>query len=527
MLTMKKQLKSFYLFLKNRPRFDWIFAGVALTLYVFLALWNISLGSIWFDEAFSAYIIQFNVIDIARYTAGDVHPPFFYWLLKGWTGLFGHTELGLRSMSVFFGVVTALIGYLWVQRQFGRRAALIGLGVLALSPLFIRYSQEARMYTLSTAIVMAATYVMTVALETNRRRTWLLYGALVSLGMWTHYFTALAWIAHWIWRVVMVSRTGVRGKALWRAFFTKNWVIAYAVAVGLFLPWIPAMAYQLFTIQSQGFWIKPVGVETIGTYFGTLVLFLESYQITGWAATGLIGIGLVLSLAAIRTFKKADTSARRYFGLLLSLAAVPPVVLFIVSMPPLTSSFIERYLLPSAVASAFLVGVVLAFGLRGQRLWKQGIVYSVLIALLVSGLFTMYYYGNYNKSSLTGVETGALIKQIATQSEPGIPIIAGSPWVFYEAHFYDSAEHPIYFINADTDYYFGSLDMLEHNDQHKIKDLNAFLKEHPTVWYATYSEGPLEAPRDGWKKLEEVSITNHVDGKTVYKAAKFLTTSAE
>lgn len=526
-LLMKKRIHPLYTFLQKRPRFDWVFAGVALLIYVVLALYNLAAGSIWFDEAFSSYIIQFNFIDIARYTATDVHPPFYYWLLKIWTSLFGTTELGLRSMSIFFGLIAAVFGYLWTRRTFGRRAALIGLSILALSPLFIRYSQEARMYTLSAAIVFAATYVMTLALETKKRKLWIWYGVLVSLGMWTHYFTALAWIAHWVWRAIVLWRTGVRKKKFFKAFFEKNWVIAYAVAIGLFLPWMPAMVLQLIFIQAQGFWIGDVGVDTVGSYFGTLVLFLQSYQITGWVSTALIFIGLVVILAAIRTYRRADSTARRSFGLLLALAAVPPVVLFIASMPPLTSSFVERYLLPAAIASALFTGVVFAFGLRGQKAWKQIIVYGITAALLVGGLFNMYYYGNYNKNSRTGIETGAVVKSIAAQSEAGIPIIAGTPWVFYEAVFYDTAEHPVHFVDKDTSYDYGSLDMLKYNDQHKIKDLDAFLKEHPIVWYVTYVDGELVAPREGWTKLEEVSVTNHVDGKTVYKAGKFLTTNAE
>lgn len=527
MLIMKKQTKSLYAFFKNRPRYDWIFASVALLSYVVLALWNITAGSIWFDEAFSSYIIQFNFIDIARYTATDVHPPFYYWVLKIWAAIFGHTELGLRSMSIFFGLVTAVFGYLLVRRKFGRRAALIGLAILAVSPLFIRYSQEARMYTLSAAIVFAATYVMTIAIETKRRKLWIWYGVLVSLGMWTHYFTALAWLAHWAWRGLIVWRAGARGKAFRKAFFERNWFIAYAVAVGLFLPWLPAMVYQLAVIQSQGFWIGPVGVDTVGSYFGTLVLFLQSYQITGWTSSALIFMALVLVFAAIRTYRRADSAARQSFGLLFALAAVPPVLLYIVSMPPLTSSFVERYLLPAAVASALFVGVIFAFGLRGQKIWRQIVVYGITAALLIGGLSNMYFYGNYNKNSRTGIETGALVKSISGANEEGIPIIAGTPWVFYEAIFYNSTSNPIYFIDADVDYAFGSLDMLKYSDQHKIKDLDAFTKHHPVVWYVTYVDGELTAPREGWTKLEEKSITNHVDGKTVYKAAKFLTTSEE
>ena len=518
---MNTVFTKIYGFIQSRPRTDYIFVGVALLIFAGLALWNISGASIWFDEAFSAYIIQYNILDIARYTATDVHPPFYYWILKGWVSIFGESELGLRSMSVFFGAVAAVFGFLLVRRKFGRRAAIVGLFILALSPLFIRYSQEARMYTLAAALVLAATYVMIRAIETKSRKLWVLYGVLVSLGMWTHYFTALAWIAHWVWRYIVTRKSGARGKALAKKFFDKNWLTAYIVAVALYLPWLPAMAIQLFVIQSGGFWIRQVGLDSVSTYFGTLVYFLEHDQVTGWSSLGLLAIGVLTAVLGVRVYRSGNAVFKRNYMLLFSLAAVPPILLYVASMPPLTPSFVERYLLPAAVASALFMGVTLVYGLQKTKIWKQVIVYGLIATMLIYGLSNMYYYGNYNKNSKTGIETKQVVKQAIENSEPGEPIIAATPWVFYEAIFYNSKEHPIYFIDAQTDYGFGSLDMLKYSDAHKIKDLDAFTKENPVVWYIGYFEGDVQPPVDTWMPIDKTSATNHVDGKTVYKGVEY------
>jgi len=523
---MKKTFNSISNFLRSRPRTDYIFVAIAFALFAVLTLWNISKASIWFDEAFSAYIIQFNFVDIVRYTANDVHPPFYYFLLKIWSSIFGHTELGLRSMSVFFGAVAALFGYIFIRRYFGRRAAIVGLFILMLSPLFIRLSQEARMYTLVTAIVFAATYVFVRAMETKSRKLWIVYGVLVSLGMWTHYFTALAWIAHWVWRFIVTRQTGVRGKALAKSFFDKNWLTAYILAVVSFLPWLPAIAVQLAAVQADGFWIRQVGVDSITGYFGTLVYFLEHDHVTDFLSAGLLVMAVVVAVLAVRSYRAGNLAFKRSYILLLCLAAVPPVLLFMASLPPLTPSFVERYLLPAAVASAFFMGVTLVYGLRKVKLWQQLVVYVIIVAMLIFGLNQMYYYGNYNKNSRTGIETKQLVKQAIEKSEPGEPIVVASPWVFYEAIFYNSTEHPIYFIDAQTDYYFGSLDMLEYNDMHKIKDLDAFTKQHPVIWYIGYSEGEITPFVKTWKPVDTTSVTNHVDGKSVYKGVEYDTSTS-
>jgi mannosyltransferase len=519
--SMIKTLTRIFSFFQSRPRTDYIFVAIALALLVGLALWNIAGPSIWFDEAFGAYLIHYNFIDIARYTSTDVHPPMFYWLLKIWTAVFGHTELGLRSMSVFFGVVAAVFGYVLVHRKFGRRAAIVGLFILVLSPLFIRYSQEARMYTLAAAIVLAATYVMVRALESKSRKLWILYGVLVSLGMWTHYFTILAWFAHWVWRYIVTRQTGVKGKALVKKFFDKNWLTAYVLAIVLFLPWLPAMVIQLATVQASGFWIQPVGVDTITGYFGTLTYYLEHDHVTGWLAAVLTAMSVLVTVLIVRVYREGNHEFRRNYLLLFCLSAVPPILLFVVSLPPLTSSFVERYVLPAVVVSAFFIGVTLVYGLRKTKLWQQVSIYCVIVTMLIFGLSQMYYYGNYNKNSRTDIQTKQLVKQAVALSSPGEPIIVASPWSFYEAVFYSTDEHPIYFVDAATNYAFGSLDMLKYSDNHKIKDLDAFTKEHPTVWYIGYFEGNLIAPESSWRQINTTSVTSCIDGNTVFKGAEY------
>ncbi|MDB5179670.1 MAG: rane protein of unknown function [Candidatus Saccharibacteria bacterium] len=518
---MKKTLTRISHFFQSRPRTDYFFVAIALALLAGLALWNISGPSIWFDEAFGAYMIHYNFLDIARYTATDVHPPLFYWLLKIWTAVFGHTEFGLRSMSVFFGMIAAVFGFLLTRRQFGRRAAIFGIFILALSPLFIRYSQEARMYTMAAAIVLSATYVLTRALETKGRKLWVLYGILVSLGMWTHYFTALAWLSHWVWRYITIRKTGARRKVLAKKFFDKKWLTAYIVAVALFLPWLPAMAIQLVVVQSEGFWIQPVGVDTITGYFGTLVFFLEHDHVTGWLSAALAIMGVLITVLAVRTYRSGNETFKRNYLLLFCLAAVPPILLFIISLPPLAASFVERYVLPAAAASAFFVGVTLVYGLSKIKIWKQLIIYATIVSMLVFGLSQMYYYGNYNKNSRTDVKTKQLVAQAIQHATPGEPIIVATPWVFYEAIFYNSVDHPIYFVDAQTNYQFGSLDMLKYSDDHKIKDLGAFTKAHPTVWYIGYFDGNVVPPESSWKQIDTTSVTSSIDGKTVYKGAEY------
>ncbi|MEO6109669.1 MAG: glycosyltransferase family 39 protein [Candidatus Saccharimonadales bacterium] len=518
---MKDLFKKKIAFVKRHPRLDIVFLLVGLAIFATITLLNASRASIWFDEAFSAYIAQFSFADIATFTASDVHPPFYYWVLKVWTMFFGTDELGFRSMSMFFGAGVITAATLLARRFFGRLVAGVTLLFLIVSPMLIRYSDEARMYTLAAAIILIATYVLVKATETNKRWQWIVYGILIALGMWTHYFTALAWIAHWVWRAIVIRKSTTKPKLFWKKFFTKNWIVAHIVAAALFLPWIPFMVIQLGGIQASGFWIGPVGVNSVTNYFTNLFYYLEHDQVEGWAGVALIVVLVGLGILAYRTYRSFKKETKTQYLLVSALAFVPVLFLFVVSLPPLHSSFVERYLLPAIVGFAMFAAVTIVVGTRRWKPVFRVASVLVLVGMMVYGIVNVYHYGNYNKNSNTHVLTQELVQKIAAEAKPGEPIVANAPWIFYEAVFYNSADHPIYFIDQDTQYIYGSLEMLKTRDQHKIIDIDAFTKEHPTIWYIGVSGGDIESSRSDWHKVKSISVTSPVDGQTLYRATEF------
>jgi putative membrane protein len=115
--------------------------------FLLLTLPTLAKASIWFDEAFSAYLIRYDFAKIWHLTSVDVHPPLYYFALKIWSLIFGTSDFGLRSLSVFFGVLTLIFAFYLIKRIFkSTKTALLSMVMLAISPMFVRYSQEIRMY---------------------------------------------------------------------------------------------------------------------------------------------------------------------------------------------------------------------------------------------------------------------------------------------------------------------------------------------------------------------------------------------
>lgn len=517
--------------LKNKPsglnKTDYAFIFVGLAIFMAISFWTITKSSIWFDEAFGAYMIHFNFLEIAWYTAVDVHPPLYYWLLKIWSMIFGNTELALRSMSVFFGAIAVLFGYLLTHRLFGKNIARTSLIFMVLSPMIVRYSQEMRMYTLVAAIVVVATYVLTFAINSKKRLPWVVYGVLVSLGMWTHYFSALIWISHWIWRADIVRRS-VRKTKFIKTFFSREWILAHLVAVGVFAAWVPCVLTQATIVQVGGFWIPAVTPDTFVNFYTNLMYYQTSSETVGWLAFGVFAVISFLAWLAVRVYKDQNDTERQSYRLIMIMAFVPVLLLFILSLPPLRSSFVDRYLIPSTFFTYLFIGLTMAYGVKflNKRLHYISLVF--MAGVMVIGILNVWHFGNYAKNSNPPASNNArqIVAEIVKNSGDNQPIIADSPWLFYEAVSYSTDKHPIYFIDANTEYIYGSLEMLKGNSdytkKHKIQDMDSFTNNNSIVWYVGLPRGAdYNAPYDDWKELQRVAVDDSINGKPAYVAIQY------
>jgi hypothetical protein len=77
-------------------------------------------GCLTRDESFSWRLIQYDWREMVERIATDVHPPFYYVLLKAWAGVWGSSIGSLRGFSVVWGVAGAALMYV-TAREAGRQ----------------------------------------------------------------------------------------------------------------------------------------------------------------------------------------------------------------------------------------------------------------------------------------------------------------------------------------------------------------------------------------------------------------------
>ncbi len=137
-------------------------AAVALLTLAGAALRAFHLGaqSLWYDEGFSVYLATMPLREATLWTARDLAPPLYYYLLHFWQVVFGTSEAAVRSLSALVGTLTIPFMYLVGKMLFGRLAGFLAAVLVAASPLYIWYSQETRTYALLTFLGLVAAWFL-------------------------------------------------------------------------------------------------------------------------------------------------------------------------------------------------------------------------------------------------------------------------------------------------------------------------------------------------------------------------------
>jgi mannosyltransferase len=208
----------------RRRRFLWSVAGLT-ALAAALRFSTLGLQSYRHDEAVTA-----GRVLVSSFT-GTIHlvwtsestPPLYYALAWIWSHLFGVREVGLRSLSALFGTATVPVAYLAGRELIGRRTGLVVAAIVAVNPILVWYSQDARAYALLVLFSTAGLLFFLRARGGSARNLgW--WAAFSGLALATHYFAVfpIAIEAGWL----LASARPLRRVA---------WALAALALVGLAL----------------------------------------------------------------------------------------------------------------------------------------------------------------------------------------------------------------------------------------------------------------------------------------------------
>jgi len=174
--------------IKNlHPKLDKYYIYLILALGLFLRLRNILNRDFWYDEAFTGVTVKANFWEMIRITINDVHPPLYYMLLKPFAYFFNYSVFSIRFFSVVFGILGIWAIYFFTKELFDKKAALFASLIAALSPFAIQYSQEGRMYSMLSFLIMMAAYFLIKGLKADKYKYYIFFGIFMGLSFLTHY----------------------------------------------------------------------------------------------------------------------------------------------------------------------------------------------------------------------------------------------------------------------------------------------------------------------------------------------------
>lgn len=318
-----------------------LYVSVIVAIGAFLRFFRIEDGygdpDLRNDEPFTQDLATETIPEIIQITASDVHPPLYYFIVRGWTLVFGSSLPSLRALSAVFGIISIYLTFVVGRELFDDRVGLYGALFISLNWFHIFKAQDARMYTMLVVAALIALYGFALVLENPRDRLGI--GLLIlgnALAMYTHVY-AVFFLAG---QMLFVGfEFLVRDLSLRTVY---SWVLAQVTVVVLYLPWIPALLSQTGTDD----------VANLTDPFGSLVLtYVARY--TGTALIAIVVTAMIL-LAGIRYL--TNPAHRRPVNLILALCVVSIVVPVFLSMfiPPIR--YAVRYTLAAAPGFYLLAG---------------------------------------------------------------------------------------------------------------------------------------------------------------------------
>lgn len=408
------------------------FLALAAGTFAVLVFLRLGHQSLWLDEmmsltvareappAMKAFFLQFP----------EQH-PLYYLVLRIWLKL-GTSEAVLRSFSAVAALLALWPFYELARDLFDRTVARVATLLMATSPFWLYYGQEARMYSLLGLLAVVSSLVFLRWSRRPSRRLAVLYVAVGVAGAYTHFFFLFVPIFHLAYLAVLRRREETPSLALALVLVGAIYAV-YAPWGVLILTHMPesqswkgartvlfAVPYALlrFSVGYSEFLTNAGWKEHVGRVLRNSVVVL---------AVGVPVFG-VLALAGLR--KAVRSGARGIF--LLAGLTIPVVLALLASFRIILVG--ERYFI---VAFPFYI-LLLAIGLRElwrrePRAWRAA---AVVVTIGLASVVGKALYDYYFDPAFGKVQWREAAAYVGRNAAPGDAVVFHAGYVDRVFHYY-------------------------------------------------------------------------------------------
>lgn len=405
-------------------------ASIVIFLLVGFALRIHRLGdrAVWWDEGLASWAARQSWAQIAHWTAHDVHPPLYFWLLQLWRSAGGGSEFALRFPSALIGTLTIAVAYLLGKEVGGRRVGWLAALFLTVSRFGIDWSQEARMYALVALWAALALWAAMRVWRNGRWPAWALYILCMSAGLYTLYlFVMVLVVVNLTWLLLVLPRARPKGQQFWQ------WSLAQTAVLLLFAPWLAYALGRIPTWTSASplaFW------DFLQIYWTTLVVGVP-LNVAAYASYTLPVLVIFVGGVALLLWQtRQQPVAQRQAVLLLLGLLLPALVVYLVSLPK-TNFFYAPQIAPRYLIiflSAYVV--LLAWGIAQLENHFFPHLITALLTLVVLAAAWQGLRGYYaGRVLLDDYKSLARTLSAYAQPQDGVLLYTDTDWPIWAHHY--------------------------------------------------------------------------------------------
>jgi uncharacterized membrane protein len=250
----------------------------------------------------------------------------------------GYSALGLRSLSLIFGIGLVFLVYKFGTEIFKSKVLGLSLSLIfALNPFLINYSQEIRAYSLVSLMACYLLYVL-------YKRKWVYFSIILSFMLVTHYMNFFMFPGLLLVFLILIKKD----KKIIRPF-----LISCVLPLLLSVFWLPTLLRQFRTGQTELSWIPKTRLFDLFETFKNFLFYTQKISINS------IVLFILLFSAAVFFFYKIKKENKVKALILSSVSIFPIILIFLTSYVLEMNIYIDRVLI--GYLSIFLIFIVFVF----------------------------------------------------------------------------------------------------------------------------------------------------------------------
>ncbi len=386
---------------KNIENYKEVFGKIlfAIGILILLALLISPLKNILFtvDEYFTLGLIKFPLMQGIAITSADVHPPFYYILLKLGVKVFSIFNLDIIFISKIISflpyAILLLVFGTKIKREYGWfTTGLVTFALFSMTEFLFFYS-IIRMYSWAILFFLLSFIYLKDIINESDFKSWLLFSIFTVLGAYTHYFCAISSIIMYV--LLLITYLINNDKNFDKMSEIKKWFLWAIVMILAYVPWIFALLNQLNRVHGN-FWIPQINMEYLLQCFSYYMTISTNNLIMALAL-----IFLVLIFIAFFYCYKKDKIKDKYIliGLLIFVLTIVLGVILSFTFKPILR---VRYLIPAA--AVFWLAVSILLGKMDNNKFMV-ILMSFILIMGAYGVYdTAYHFQSYYNNGIQNQE---------------------------------------------------------------------------------------------------------------------------